>query len=206
MSTYQIIPPIAPNMPPDVQEGFEWCHSQHCRTRLLYRMCHQAYNGDPLTAHVFRQAAGTFFAEVFKSFYNEMYVAICRLTDRIKIGKYETAGFLKLIQLIKTDRPNDVELHDDLQRSFDDALAKSERIRELRDKILSHLDHAFLTDPQQQMLLTAGNTTFDAIYNNFDDLLNRVQTSYGGDRIPDDCWAIGADADRLVSILKKHVH
>lgn len=203
MCNYEMNPPIAPRMPEHVQEVFVWCHSYHCQQRRMYQMCRQLFDQGPQVIHILNLAAPMFFSDVRTAFYDSMHLNISRLTDSAETrkGKDQNVCFDRLIMLVELDRPDDVGLHSGMRALLEDANKQAAEIRDKRNKMIAHNDLPTLTGGQERFL-NAGKARFEAIFECFDKILNRIQECYGGHRIPRDFLEVGSDAKRLIDRLR----
>ncbi len=200
MSKYLMHPPIAPNMPPKVEELFVWCHTQHCRLRREFRMSVQLFGSGPLPIHIISQAARGFFRDVLDAFYHDMQLTITRLTDSASTGKRDNICFESLIKRIRDDKHPDTSLSDRMTALLTLVNADVDPIRLHRDKMLAHNDLASLTSTTLQFL-NPSISRLEAILARFDELINEVQVGYGGVKIPLDFFELGADAHSLLKLL-----
>lgn len=207
MSDFQMWPPIAPNMPESIRAVFKICHGEHSGLRRKAKMCRDLWT-DKETIALLNRTAPWFFHDVRWALFDDMHMAISRLTDppitgnqRVKNPKANLV-LEHLIDIIETDQPQSPTLVAELRAHLESARDKAKPIRAKRDTMIAHNDLPILTGGQK-VFLRAGLDTLDVIFENFDAILSKIQVCYGGLPIPPDFLEVGHDAGRLVASFKK---
>jgi hypothetical protein len=96
------------------------------------------YGTSPERIELLNWAASTFFGLLDSILFNNIVLAIARLTDRAQTGSYTNASLERLVEALEPDL--DAAMVDSLHKKLDKLTTFCKPIRERRNKALAHAD------------------------------------------------------------------
>jgi hypothetical protein len=149
--------------------------------------------GDAQRAGMLVDAANAFFQTIEESLRIDMCMAISRMSDKKRVGGYDTISFDRL-RVLCADVPRINELVDEFEQWCED-------VRKYRHKLLAHNELDIITKPSDKPLFPITRALIEGAISRAQGILNAVYDHYAQIELGFDVHHIGG-AKHLICLLK----